>query len=455
MDKIACKILAIVFLFILATSLLMTPIGGETYGENGGSVRCSSNLQLIPQSEQIGGGRISWTIEGEAAQEFRQLLIDSLGNEEFFENADGDNELNEEELEPLLGTSGMLESYLQRGDTLSGFKGRYNLNGFEPVYNIDPDDHISYFGAEITRSSLTTDSILEDTQGLLRTGTDDPQPIKIDFTIRFDESPGKGGPYDIDMSNTDALKSIWQSLIIPKKRDLVIEGGDLPSPTEGYYEFDNAIEHENLLSNETGEAGRYGVVLRNDFPMNSENYSIDPVEKAVTIEENSIDNDDNISVIYAYSPIWEGNSELKHWSYVVGSNNFYNPEYDGSLHLIRTPAGEVLYYSNNFLANDVPDETVDWIEFDPLMNPQILFIIVAIFAYFTAKMPKKYFKDYRSKYPLKYQGRAEKSTFVHLITKLSVIGLLVLYFFPVLGPLYVKGLYLIILSPALMVGSVI
>ncbi|MFO7791603.1 MAG: DUF835 domain-containing protein [Candidatus Saliniplasma sp.] len=448
MNKIACKILAIVFLFILATSLLITPAGSESFGEEGGSVECSTNLQLIPQADQVGGGHISWTIEGEAAREMRQLLIDSIDNETFFDEADGDGTLNEEELEIFLGQSNMLESYIQRGGTLSSFRGSLNLFGFEPVRDIDPDDHINYFGAEIERSSLTSDNIADDTQGLLGSTADDSSSIKIDFTIRFHESPGKGGPHKLDMSETRVLKGVWESLIIPVRKELITEAGVSPQT-----EFD--IEHENLLSDETGDSGSYGRVLRNEMPMDPDNYTIDPEEGRVSIAEDSINQNDNISLVYAYSPVWEGDSESRHWSYVVGTNNFYEPDHDGSLYILRTPAGEVIYYSNNFQASNPPDESISWVEFEPLMNPQILFVIVAVFSYFTAAMPKKYFKDYRLEYPAKYRDRAEKSRFLHLITKLSIVSLLILYFFPVIGPFFVKGLYLMIMSPALMVGSVI
>jgi len=446
MKRIACKFLAIVFILILTTPLLLTPIDGETFGETGGSVRCSTNLQLIPQAEQIGGGHISWTIEGEAAQEMRQILLDSIGNDTFFpDQANGDGSLDEKELAIFLDTNGMLESFIQRGGALNSFRGSYDFFGFEPIRDIDPDDHINYFGAEITRSSLNSDNIADDTQGLLGSTADDRDSIKIDFTIRFHESPGRGGPHELDISDTEVLNAVWESLIVPVKRDLITGAGDTPQT-----EFN--IEHENLLSDKDGN---YGVLLRNGTIMDSDNYTIYPVDRTVTIEDDSIELGDDISIVYAYSPIWEGESEIRHWSYVVGTNNFYDPEYDGSLYLIRTPAGEILYYSNSFLAGDAPDESISWIEFDPLMNPQILFVIVAVFAYFTAKMPKKYFKDYRSEYPAKYRGRAEKSPFVHIVTKLAVIALLILYFIPIIGPLYVKGLYLIILSPALMVGSVI
>ncbi len=436
--------LAIVFLLILTTPLFITPAGSETVGDSGGSVRCSTNLQLIPQAEQIGGGHISWTIEGEAAREMRQALIESIGNDEFFPEANGDDTLDEEELAIFLDTNGMLESYIQRGGALNGFRGSYNFYGFEPIRDIDPDGHIEYFGAEITRSSLNSDNIADDTQGLLGSTADDTSPIKIDFTIRFHESPGKGGPHEIKMSDMEVLRGVWESLIIPVKRELIVDAGVSPET-----EFN--IEHENLLSDEDGN---YGVLLKNDIPMNRENFTITP-QGTVTIEEDSINPGDNISVVYAHSFNWEGQSETRHWSYVVGTNNFYDPVHDSSVYLIRTPAGEILYYSNSFLAGDAPDESISWIEFDPLMNPQILFIIVAVFAYFTSSMPKKYLKDYKLEYPSKYRRRAEKSTFLHIITKLAVIALLILYFFPVLGPIYVKGLYLIILSPALMVGSVI
>lgn len=447
MHKIACKIFAIIFLFILATPLLATSVDGESFGEEGGTVRCSTNLQLIPQADQVGGGHISWTIEGRAAQQLRQLLLESIGNDTFFDDADGEDTLNEEELAMFLDTNGMLESYIQRGGALDSFRGTHNFFGFEPVRDFETDDHITYFGAEITRSSLTSDNIADDTHGLVGSTADDTDPIKIDFTIRFHESPGKGGPHGLEMSNIEVLKGVWDSLIIPVRRELITEAGDSPET-----EFD--IKHSNLLSDEVGDSGNYGVVLRNGIPMHRDNYTIDADQRTVSIHDGIYPND-NISLVYAYSPVWEGESETKHWSYVVGTNNFYDPDHEGSLYLLRTPAGEVIYYSNTFSADDTPSESISWIEFDPLMNPQILFVIVAVFSYFTAGMPKKYFKDYKLEYPVKYRKRAERSRFIHLITKLSIVALLVLYFFPVLGPFYVHGLYLIILSPSLMVGSVI
>jgi len=437
--------MAIVFLLILVAPLFTTTIHGESFGEDGGSIRCSTNLQLIPQADEIGGGRITWRIDGEAAQQMRALLLDSIGNDEFFDEANGDDTLDEDELKIFLDTNGMLESYIQRGGALNSFRGTHDFYGFEPIRDIDPDDHINYFGAEITRSSLTTDNIADDTYGLLGSTADDTGPIEIHFTIRFPGETGKGGPHELDMSNTDVLRGVWESLIIPVRSELISEAGDSPET-----EFE--IEHENLLSDEDGN---YGVVLRNGIQLSRDNYTIDPDQGTVTIDEGSIYENDNISLVYAYSPIWEGDSETRHWSYVVGTNNFYDPNYEGSLYHFRTPAGEVIYYSNSFPAGNPPEESIRWVEFDILMNPQILFVIVAVFSYFTAVMPKKYFKDYKSEYPSKYRGRAEKSMFVHLVTKLSIVALLILYFIPVIGPLFVHGLYLIILSPGLMLGSII
>ncbi len=452
MDKIVFKIFAIVTILMLLTPLLAFSGDGENYEEIGGSIKCSTNLQLIPQSNQIGGGRITWTIEGQAAREFRRLLIKSVGNDEFFDEADGGDTLSEKELEEFLYTSNMLEAYIQRGNALRDFEGKVDFEGFHPVYNIDPDDHISYFGAEITRSTLSTNNITEDTKGLVGTSVDDSFPITIDFTMGFDESPGKGGPYDISMSDSELLRSVWESLIIPVRNELDLNNAE---PNGGKYTFDDIIDHENLLSNETGDSGRYGIILRNDTMMCSNKYSICPDDKKVTIDENSIHPNDNISLVYAYSPTWVSDSEIRHWSYLVGTNNFYDPNYEDSLYLIRTPAGEILYYTNRFSADDVPDESITWVEFEPLMNPQILFIIIAVFSYFILKMPKKYYKDYQSGFPQKYQDRAEKASFIHLICKLFVIVLLILYFFPVIGPLFVNGIYLIVLAPSLMIVSVI
>jgi len=174
--------------------------------------------------------------------------------------------LTEEELAIFLDTNGLLESYIQRGGALESFRGSYDFYGFEPLRDIDPDDHIKYFGAEITRSSLNTDNIADDTRGLIGADAEDTGQIKIDFTIRFHESPGRGGPFDLKMSETEVLGAVFESLIIPIRQELETE-------VDGSLQTEFVIEHDNLLSDEDGN---YGVVLRNGVPMHPDNYTIDP-----------------------------------------------------------------------------------------------------------------------------------------------------------------------------------
>ncbi len=444
MKKTAYKVIALIFLIMVLAPLVTINSGGDTVGLEGGKVECSTNLQLIPQAKTVGGGNIHWTIEGEAAQQLRSYLLASVGNDELFPNiANGDDTLDQAELELYLNTNGMLESYIQRGGALNGFRGKVNINGFEPRRDIEPDEYIEYFGGPpITRSSLNSDDIAGDTKGLLGYSSEDTSPINIHFTISFrEQTPGR--LRQVDMSDLRLLNAIWESMIIPVRQDLITDAGADPQT-----EF--VIEQDNLLTNATGS---YGIVLRNGLrEPEGDNYTISRVETGleVNIEDDSIREGDNFTVVYAHTLKWEGRTEFTHWSYVVGTNSFYDPVYDdGTLYLIRTPAGEILYYSIDVSGGNVPEATIMFEEFNILENPQLLFLIVSVFAYFIRYFPKKYFKDYKEMFPQKNYKKAEKCRPVHLLSGIATAFIFVIYFFPTLGGFFVNGLFLIIIGGVL------
>ncbi len=432
MNKVASKVTAIVFLLIIVAPLLTLSSNGDSVGNEGGRVTCSTNLQLIPQSDSVGGGNIHWTVEGEAAVRLREALLESVGNDELFDRADGDDVLDYEELAYYLSTNGMLESYVQRGGALHSFR-RHSFYGFEPRRDIDPNDYIDYYGTPITRSSLNTANIADNTDGLLGFTSDSRDSITIHFKISFRENPGPG-PHEINMANLDVLKGVWESLVIPVRRELITDA-TLPSQTNFQ------IEHTDLLADSNGS---YGVILRNGIREPSTNYSISS-NGQISINHASIRSGDNISVVYAYTFRWVGESKLTHWTFVVGTHSFYEPEYDdGTLYIIRTPAGEILQYSIELDGVNEPNARIMWSEFVVLENPQILFLLVCIFGYFTRHFPKKYFWNYQDTYPTKHRKEAEKCKPLHILSAVALILLFVFYFIPTIGRLFISGLILIV-----------
>ncbi len=443
MIKIASKIFAIGFVLLLFSPLLMVNSDGETVGNQGGVLRYSSDYQLIPQSGDVGGGNLHWRLEGEAAREFRRALLQSVGNDTLYpDRANGDDTLDLEELMIYLKSAGILESYVQRGGELSSFRTSqhsYKYLNFTPQRDIEPNDYVKYYGVRITRSSLNTGSIADDTSGLLGTTSDDLTSLHIHFKISFHSGPG-AEEYDLDMADTLLMGALWESLIMPVR----IDYNNITNDQIDDLEDGLALKHDGILVKD-GEP--QGVVANNDNILPSDDFRFDATDNTVDISNNVISEGDNVTIVYAYGYDWEGNSEFSHWSYIVGINSFYSPDYDdGTLYIIRTPAGEILRYEAAMDGTDGPRARILWDEFNFLENPQVLFVLVVVFAYLTSMFPKKYYYDYRDTYPVKHQNRAEKSKGVHILGTLMVIALFVLYFIPTIGNFFVRGIILIILG---------
>ncbi len=433
MRKFVYKIFTVLLLVLMLSPLAAFNTKGDVAGENGGKLKCETNWQVIPQSGSTGGGNIHWRIEGDAASEFRTALLNSVGNDTFYPHtADGDDTLDKEEIGVYLRSANMLESYVQRGGELESFRDNAVFFGFSPRRDISSESY-EYYGVRVTRSSLNTDSVTDDTSGLVGSTADDTSPVHIHFKMSFHTGPGSKD-YTLDMADPTIMEAVWKSLMIPVHKNITID-------THNNHKTTYQLDHTDLLSDDNGS---HGIVLRNGKPMEEQNYSFDPGSQELNIRDYSTRVGDNITVVYAYTYDWQGNSQLTHWSYVVGTNSYHQPDLgDGTLHLVRTPAGEVLYYDIQTGSGEMSENQIKWEEFKPLENPQVLFVIVMIFAYLAAYFPKKYYKDYLNTYPLKYQGRAEKSKFIHLMCKILILLLFIIYLFPALGPIFFRGIYVI------------
>ncbi len=447
MKSIIIKSMVVVLLLSLFVPIVGTIAEGETAGTDGGELRCNTNVQLIPQADAVGGGNVDWRLEGEAARDLRRAILLSQGKNE-------SDTLTTQDLEDYLLTSRMLESYLQRGQTLRSFRDShaYSRYGFTPMRDIDPDEYIVYYGMKIERSSLNTNSMTDDTSGLIGTTGDDTSRITIQFTLGLHESPGSH-EYDIRLADHRILSAVFDAIIIPNEELLIDEAG-----TDFETEFE--LEKSNLLVKDGDVQAR---LIRFDpvgdytlLDPQENNYVISEDGSVELLDDFELEEGDSLRVFYGYNFEWQGRSLLTHWSYIVGTNSFYSPSNsEGNLYNFRTPAGEVIYYSVEFDGTDAPEGSIKWREFNIFENPQILFVIAVVLAYFSAGFPKKSFKKYRKALPKSLRADAEKIGWTHLLCRIFSISILVLYLVPILGPLFIRGEIFILSSIGLTVLSAI
>ncbi len=145
--------------------------------------------------------------------------------------------------------------------------------------------------------------------------------------------------------------------------------------------------------------------------------------------------------------IYRGDGVVNHLNIVIGLDSYSYPKLQkGSMWMIRTPAGEIFSYSVDVSAGGAGDDYIHHSSFDPLENPQILFIIVAIFGYLSVAFPTHFFLEYRNAYPKRYRLEARKIKWIHWTGRIFLLILIIFYFFPVVGPLYFSGPIMIALS---------
>ncbi|MCK5038350.1 MAG: hypothetical protein KAS16_04570, partial [Thermoplasmata archaeon] len=156
--------------------------------------------------------------------------------------------------------------------------------------------------------------------------------------------------------------------------------------------------------------------------------------------------------------------EFHHSDYRVGLGAFYKPDISqGSLNLVRTPAGELTFYTVKNLdynGNAVSQDRLTYGSFKFLENPQILFVIVFICGYLTSSVPTKFYADYKYSFPRRMRHKALKIKWLHIMSKLLILLMLLFYFFPTLfgvmgSNLFLSGLLLWIMAPVMTIVTII
>lgn len=117
--------------------------------------------------------------------------------------------------------------------------------------------------------------------------------------------------------------------------------------------------------------------------------------------------------------------------YLIGSLSFAEPSVNGeSLNLIRTPGGEILFYSSAWSSDAPPEDTIRFEIFSPFENPQVLFVIMIVAAYFISRSQEVAYDRYREAHPTVYRTAIRKAKWLHTVGKVAMGFLILLYFIP-------------------------
>lgn len=133
--------------------------------------------------------------------------------------------------------------------------------------------------------------------------------------------------------------------------------------------------------------------------------------------------------------------------YLVGAISFSNFQVpSGNPTLIRTPGGELLFYTDAFDTSSPSPDTVRYEAFDVMENPQVLFTVMVVGCYFIARLQDTAWDTFREAHPNVYRPALHKTKWLHWIGRVAILLLILFYFVPT--AFYTVGLRLYFNGPA-------
>ena len=133
--------------------------------------------------------------------------------------------------------------------------------------------------------------------------------------------------------------------------------------------------------------------------------------------------------------------------YLVGTVSFSNFQVSsGAPTLIRTPGGEILFYSDAFDTAAPSPDAVRYQGFDVMENPQVLFAVMVIAGYFISRLQDSAYDHYREAHPSIYRPAVHKARGLHWLGRIAILLLILFYFIPTV--LFLVGLRLYVNGPA-------
>jgi len=117
--------------------------------------------------------------------------------------------------------------------------------------------------------------------------------------------------------------------------------------------------------------------------------------------------------------------------YLVGPLSFSSPVVrSGGLQVIRTPGGEILFYSSTRNGSSIPNETIRYAAFDVFENPQVLFAVMLVASYAISRLQHDAYMRYRESHPATYRLAVHKAKWLHRLGGLAIALLILFYFVP-------------------------
>lgn len=133
--------------------------------------------------------------------------------------------------------------------------------------------------------------------------------------------------------------------------------------------------------------------------------------------------------------------------YLIGALSFSDPVVSvGSLNVVRTPGGEILWYGATWAGPAPPPDAARFQTFNALENPQALFVLMIVAAYVISRSQEVAWDRFRDAHAAPMRAGLEKTRWLHIAGKVAMALLILLYFIPT--AFYNLGLRVFVSGPA-------
>ncbi|HEX9340022.1 MAG TPA: DUF835 domain-containing protein [Thermoplasmata archaeon] len=133
--------------------------------------------------------------------------------------------------------------------------------------------------------------------------------------------------------------------------------------------------------------------------------------------------------------------------YLVGTLSFSDPALvSGGTQLIRTPGGEILYYTSAWDASAPAPDSIRFRTLDLTENPQVLFGVMLVASHAISRLQNGAYHRYRESHPSVFRPAVHRVKWLHNIGRVAIGVLILFYFVPT--ALGVVGLRTFVSGPA-------
>ncbi|HEQ79208.1 MAG TPA: PKD domain-containing protein, partial [Euryarchaeota archaeon] len=240
---------------------------------------------------------------------------------------------------------------------------------------------------------------------------------------RIDEA--EANAYLVDVEQSTAVRSLENPDTSNRERRLLYWGTQTNryDPKYGGYDTNNDLTQsvQGMINYRYNEEGPITI----DFQFSAEYLSGRQIPNLV----------EDFFIQVLYSPfrkgyVYDGPVSYSHQHVMVGLPAYYNPSVtDGSLFILRTPIGEVVWYSVEYSGNASKDK-METKDFDFVESPFVLFLTVMVGAYLTNYLPSKFYSDMRDQIPRRLRIRARRIKSLHISSVFLILLLVGVYIVP-------------------------